>query len=332
MTPKVASNCLLTILLNVLFLGCTSSSENNIALTVYVSADDKIAREVFVAFTKKTGIDVVWVADTEATKNTALVQRLVREQQRPVADVFWSSEILGKIRLVRENILTPCNSPLAQEWPEHHRDLDYKWFAFSPRARVIAYNPAKIKEEELPRTWWEYGDAVMADPRFGTTGTHVAVLAKYPEKSRVLFQSMKGRPLLGGNAATLQAVIDGTAKFAMTDTDDVHAAQERGKSVAMFMPRHHDGIGGGTLLIPNTVGVIRGCGNPKLAEQFVEFLLSDEVAILLATSPSHNIPLQPNVAEQFPHLVVEDPLIVDFYESEKSYKKQLDQVMIELSK
>ncbi len=330
MTPKVLSESIVSILWAFLLLGCTSGSDNT--LTVYVSADDKIAREVFVAFTEKTGIDVVWVGDTEATKTTALVQRLIREQQRPVADVFWSSEILGTIRLVRENIFTPCNSPLALAWPEQFRDNDYKWFAFSPRARVIAYDPSKVKVEELPRTWWEFGDAVMADPRFGTTSTHVAVMAAYPEKSRTLFQSMKARTLLGGNAATLQAVIDGTAKFAMTDTDDVYAAQERGKSVAMCMPRHHDGLGGGTLLIPNSVGIVRECREPKLAEQFVEFLLSDEVATLLATSPSHNTPIQPSVAKQFPHLVVEDPLIVDFYEAERALNSQVDQVMSELSK
>ena len=52
------------------------------------------------------------------------------------------------------------------------------------------------------------------------------------------------------------------------------------------MPRHHDDIGGGTLLIPNTVGIVRGCQQPEYATQFVEFLLSNEVAINPAGPPS----------------------------------------------
>jgi|MDTC01.1.fsa_nt_gb iron(III) transport system substrate-binding protein len=329
-TPKVAINSLVTTLF-VFLVGCFVNTDNNDTVTVYVSADEHIARDVFALFTKKTGIDVAWVGDTEASKTTALVQRLIRERERPIADVFWSSEILGTIQLARAHVLSPCTTSITRKWPTQYRDSDMKWFSFSPRARVIAFDPNVVKEDDLPRLWWEYGEAAMADPRFGTTRTHIAVMAKYPEQSRALFKSMKSRPLLGGNAATVQSVIDGTARYAMTDTDDVHSAQERGESLAMFMPRHHDGLGGGTLLIPNTVGVVQGCEHPELAEQFVDFLLSDEVATLLALSTSHNIPLQPKVAKKFPNLAVDDPLVVDFYEAASESDSQLAVVMSELS-
>jgi len=327
MTPKVASSCLAAFI----FVSCTINEHKQDTVTVYVSADEQIAREVFTAFTKKTGIEVAWVGDSEASKTTALVQRLFREQDRPIADVFWSSEILGTIRLADSGLLSPCKTNITMEWPEQHRDRKFRWFGFSPRARVIAYNPSVISESELPRTWWEYGEAAIADPRFGTTSTHIAVMADFPEQSKSLFESMEGKPMLGGNAATVQAVIDGTVLFAMTDSDDVHAAIERGKSIAMFMPRHHDDIGGGTLLIPNTVGIVRGCQQPEYATQFVEFLLSNEVAIMLALSSSHNIPIQQSVASQFPELMVEDPLVVDFYRATSAYENQLAAVMDELS-
>ena len=140
-------------------------------------------------------------------------------------------------------------------------------------------------------------------------------------------QGLGSTPLLGGNAATVQAVIDGSAKYAMTDSDDVHAAIARGASVAMLMPRHHEGKGGGTLLIPNTVAMIAGCNHPKEAMQFIDFMLSDHVATLLAESSSKNIPLQKAVAEQFPDLVVHDPLQVDFIAAAKRRNKTIEQVM-----
>ena len=78
MTPKVASSFLAGLLL----VGCSASDGKHNSVTVYVSADEQIAREVFSAFTIKTGIEVEWVGDTESSKNTSLVQRLIREKDR----------------------------------------------------------------------------------------------------------------------------------------------------------------------------------------------------------------------------------------------------------
>ena len=113
----------------------------------------------------------------------------------------------------------------------------------------------------------------------------------------------------------------------MTDSDDVHAGIARGASLAMHYPKHHDGEGGGTLLIPNTVAIIRNCSHPRSASAFVDFLLSNEVATMLAESVSHNIPIQKEVAIHFPELAIEDPLQVDFYEAAKGYDVQLNSVM-----
>jgi iron(III) transport system substrate-binding protein len=330
MMLKTASRAIAICFLACNVIACNSNDSNN-TLVVYVSADDKIAREVFNAYTEKTGVAVEWVGDTELTKTTALVQRLKREKNNPIADVFWSSEVLGTIQLADDGVLADCKQESLKEWPKNYRDEEYRWFGFSPRARVIAYDPEKIAKEELPLYWWEYGEAVMADPRFGTTLTHVSVMAEYPSEAEALFVSMEKRPLLGGNSATVQAVVDGSARYGMTDSDDVHAAIARGDSIAMHFPRHHAGSGGGTLLIPNTVAIVKHCDHPQLAEDFVIFLLSDEVATLLAKSTSHNIPIQPTVQAMFPELIVEDPLQVNFGTAASSSERQVSSVMEMLS-
>lgn len=327
MLKKTAISSLIILVL----IGCVSQLNRSPQVTIYVSADEQIAREIFVAFTKKTGIKVMWVGDTEVSKTTALVHRILQERKKPIADVFWSSEILGMIKLANENLLERHHSIIADSWPAAHRDDLQRWFGFSPRARVIAYDPTRVQASELPKYWWAYGDAAIADPRFGTTGTHLSVMASFPNQFSAFIDSLRGERFLGGNAATLQAVIDGIEKFAMTDTDDVHTAIARGDSVSMHFPRHHDATGGGTLLIPNTVGIIKGCSYPKHAAEFIDYMLSDEVAVLLARSTSHNIPLQPNVAEQFPELMVDDPLLVDFYRAAEAYDEVIPVVIDRLS-
>jgi iron(III) transport system substrate-binding protein len=56
----------------------------------------------------------------------------------------------------------------------------------------------------------------------------------------------------------------------------------------------------GTLFIPNTVAVMRGCPNPEGARQLVDYLLSAEVETKLAESASHQIPLNPDVHAELP--------------------------------
>lgn len=308
-------------------VSCSSSVNDENTVTVYVSADEQLARLIFAEFTAKTGIEVAWVGDTEASKTTALVQRLLREKDDPVADVFWSSEILGTMQLSDAHVLAPCTSSAVKSWPEQYRASDFTWFAFSPRARVIAYDPQKTAQSALPEFWWEYSGAVMADPRFGTTGTHLAVLSLYPEQFGTFLQKKRPQVLLGGNAATVQAVIDGSATFAMTDSDDVHAGIARGASIAMHYPKHHNGPNGGTLLIPNTVAVIENCKHPENASAFIDFMLSEYVEIFLAESPSHNIPIQPSVAKKFPALHVPDPLTISFVDALQQREPAITQFM-----
>jgi hypothetical protein len=61
-------------------------------------------------------------------------------------------------------------------------------------------------------------------------------------------------------------------------------------------------------------------------------LLSDEVAILLANSDSHNFPLQDSVKEMFPRLIIDDPLEVDFSVAEEYSAEAVQHTMELLAK
>src|SRR5712691_9923213 len=69
--------------------GCNSSSKTS-TVVVYTSVDDVFARPIAEQFEKETGIKVNLVPDTEETKSTGLLNRLIAEKGRPQADVFWS--------------------------------------------------------------------------------------------------------------------------------------------------------------------------------------------------------------------------------------------------
>ncbi len=70
--------------------GCAKSTAHEVV--VYTSEDQVFSEPIFRAFEAKTGITVKAVYDTEETKSTGVVNRLIAEEGSPQADVFWSND------------------------------------------------------------------------------------------------------------------------------------------------------------------------------------------------------------------------------------------------
>jgi iron(III) transport system substrate-binding protein len=238
----------------------------------------------------------------EAAKTVGLVNRLVAEKSNPQADVFWSSEIVQTIFLKKEGILASYVSPSAVEIPVELRDPDGFWAGFAARARVIAYNPEMVDIEDVPTSLqalteskWK-GQVAIANPLFGTTATHTAVLFAHmgKENAMKLFDDLKanGVRIVSGNAHARDLVLRGVVKLCLTDTDDVVSAKERGAAIEMVFL---DGEGMGTLLIPNSIALIKDGPNPEMGKKLIDFILSPEVEQLLAQSPSAQLPVREGI-------------------------------------
>ena len=303
-------------------MGCERGGPS---VVVYVSTDEAIARPILEAFESAHGIRVLMVGDTEASKTTGLLERLRSERGAPIADVFWSSEAIGTVALAKEGLLAPHVSSRAADWPPQWRDAAHRWHAFSPRPRVLVFDPERLPRQDVPGTWdaltdprWR-GEVLMADPRFGTTGGHLAAMRWWYDTQggdgwQHWLEGMAAnevRLLPGGNAAVVDGVRRGEALLGATDADDVRAANRAGATLAMVLPRHGDGPGAGPMLMPNTVAIVQGAPHPRSAALLADWLCSPEVARMLAASVSGNVPLPPDVAVDFPELAVSDPLILD---------------------
>ena len=277
------------------------SGEGAGRVVVYCSVDETFAREVLAKFQLNTGIEVATIFDSEAGKTTGLVNRVIREAQsgRPGADVFWSGELFGTMRLAQAGLLAVYQPPSVEDIPPSYRDPKHRWTALALRARVLAFDPKRTPPDELPMRWEDVAKpeiarhTAIANPLFGTTRGHVgAMFALWgAERGRAFLHSLRdnGALIVDGNSAAVRAVIDGRAKFAVTDADDVWVAQRCGASLDS---RPLDMGDGGTLLIPCSVGVVNGGPNPQTARQLVDFLVSAEVERMLAMSDSRNVPVR----------------------------------------
>lgn len=76
-------------------------------VVVYTSEDKIFSEPVLQQFEKKTGIKIRVIYDTEETKSTGLVNRLIAEKNNPQADVFWSGKPVRPVLLKIKGLTTP---------------------------------------------------------------------------------------------------------------------------------------------------------------------------------------------------------------------------------
>lgn len=268
-------------------------------VVVYTSLDQVYSEPVLRAFEADTGIEVKAVYDVEASKTTGLVNRLIAEKSHPRADVFWNSEVGRTLVLKDKGVLAPYRSPSAADIPAQFKDPDGYWTGFAARARVFVYNKEMLETSELPRSIFDLtkptwrGKVAMAYPLFGTTATQIAAWYAVlgPERTEEYLRALKANQvvIVDGNGASRDVVVQGEVPLGFTDTDDVYVAIKSGKPVSMVFP-DRDGLG--TLMIPNTVGLVAGAPHPEEARRLIDYLLSREVESKLAFSESMQIPVR----------------------------------------
>ena len=289
--------------------------------TIYVSTDRVFSEPILKSYEKKTGVKVNAVYDTEETKSTGLANRLIAERNNPQADVFWSNEPVRTLMLKKRGVLERYKSPSAAGIPDVFKDPEGFWTGFSARSRVIVYNTKLVKSEEAPKSVldltdpkWK-GQVAIADPRFGTTSFHVAVLYAElgDERADEFFRKLKANDvkIVSSNSVVRDMVARGEVKLGLTDTDDVNVALEDKQPVAMIFP---DRDGMGVPVMPNMVSLIAGAPHPEAGKKLIDYLLSPEVERSLAQSEAVQIPLHEGVEppKNMPPIKSFKPMTLDY--------------------
>lgn len=295
----------LLVLTAALTLSYVLSRPDDDTLVVYCAHDLVYAEPILKEFQQATGIRVVIVGDTEATKSLGLTQQVIREGEASRrCDVFWNNQELGTIQLQEAGLLQPYKGPGYERIPEKFKDPDGYWTGFAGRMRVWIINTDRMEPTEAAIEQAQAGDDLssmaIAMPMFGTTLTHYALLWEtlgadgLQEWHHALVD--RGCRVVSGNATVKNLVAEGTCAFGMTDTDDFFVAKDDGKPVIQLPIVWYER----TICIPNTVAIIKGTDNPAEAQRLVDYLTSAETELALARSGARQIPLGPVDESQVP--------------------------------
>ncbi len=290
------------LIISILLLIISCSKKEKREVVIYTSLDQIYSEPILKEYEKNTGVKVKIVFDVEAAKTTGLVNRIIAEKSNPNCDVFWNSEIGKTLVLKDKGIIAPYVSPNAADIPAQFKDKEGYWTGFAARARVLIYNTKLVKEVEVPESIFDLtkqrwrGRFGLANPLFGTTATHTAALFEVLGKRRAekFFDQLKNNrvAIVAGNSTSRDLVQDGELMIGFTDTDDANIAIMKGKPVKIVYP-DKDGIG--TLLIPNTVALIKGAPHMEEGKKLIDYILSREVEEKLAFCPSAQMPLRKGI-------------------------------------
>lgn len=261
------------------FNGCSRHPE----VVLYAAQDRTYAEPILREFEQATGLRVRTVYDSEAVKTVGLANRLLTEQAHPQCDVFWGNEELRTRQLAARGVFRATNG----------------WVAFGYRSRRIAVtgSTASVPEDRssasTPRSLLDLTNSIyrrrvaLAYPMFGTTATHFLALRQHWGEAGWLAWCRAlaaNEPfIVDGNSVSVQFVLRGEASVALTDSDDIVAAirEHKGTNPAQTSrpgpPLQALPIDADTLLIPNTVGVVRQAPHPEAAQLLFAYLQSEAV-------------------------------------------------------
>lgn len=270
----------------------TALAQQPTTLNLYSARHYQTDQALYDTFTKTTGIKINRIDADDA----GILARLRSEGSSSPADVIllvdaarlWRAEIEGQFRPVKSRILET-------RIPAHLRGKDggegASWFGFSTRARIVVYNPAKVKREDVD-TYEKLAEPVNKGRLCTRSGSHPYNLSLFGAMQEHLGSQAVERWLAGlvanmardpkgGDTDQVRAVASGECAVALTnsyylarlirsDKPEDKAVMQR---VAVVFPNQQSF---GTHVNIAGAAVARHSKHSDAAVKFLEYLASDD--------------------------------------------------------
>lgn len=249
---------------------------------------------IYEAFTRETGIEVRRI---EMPANE-LIERLRAEGPSSPADVVVIADAGAMGRAAEAGLLQPLRSEVLEaRVPAHLQDPQDRWFAISRRARIVAYDRARVRPEEVAAY------EALATPRFrgrlcvrsSDNAYNLSLMAALIERwgperalewARGVVANM-ARPPQGGDRDQIRAVAAGQCEVAITnsyyylaliESEDPADAPVR-ERVALAFPSLD---GRGAHVNVSGAGMAAHAPHPEAARRFIEFLTGSQAQRVFA--------------------------------------------------
>ena len=276
-------------LLLISFLSEVVLADNvNVYTSRHYDSDDALYEE----FTKETGIKVNIISG----KGSALLERIKSEGKNSPADIFFTVDAGNLWKVQKEGLFQSIESKkILSSVPVELRGPNDEWTAVAKRARVIFYNPMKVKSseiknltyEDLANEEWRNRIVIRSSSNMYNQSLVASLIANLGEENTEIwannFVKNFARKPQGNDRSQIIAVSNGEADLAIANSYYIgimlsgsagKEQQEAAKRVKIHFPNQNDR---GVHINISGAGILKNSPNTANANLFLEFLLSKRV-------------------------------------------------------
>ena len=262
-----------------LALGACGDSGSD-TITIYSGRTENLIQPLLDDFAEASGIDV----DVRYGQSADLALLIEQEGDRSPADVFISQSPGAVGFLADADLLRPIGDDVLELVEPEFRSASGRWVAMSGRVRVIVYNRDLVDPDDLPASVFDltaerYRGQVAVAPANGSFQDFITAMREIhgDDATADWLEGLVANDAetYAKNSAIVQAVGRGDVPMGLVNHYYNYRAltEDPGlPSVNYFFP---DGDIG-SLLISTALGVLDSTDDAGLADEFVEFMLSEQ--------------------------------------------------------
>lgn len=255
------------------------------------------------AFEQSSGI----TAPNDPKNSGQALAALEAEASAPAADAAYMGLVFG-LEADNRDLFAEYDSDLLEEIPAELRSENGTWFTVHQGAIAFLVNTDAIGDVPVPECWSDLTDPQYAglvgflDPTAAAVGYSVLTAANLAlggstddwDPGMEWAQQLQENGLALPAQTATSAVQQGEIPILIdADFNGYELANNQGAPIEVVLPCE------GTISVPYVIGSVQDSPNPDAAQQFMDFVLSDEAQALFAESylqPVRDVPIPDEVA------------------------------------
>ncbi len=258
--------------------GCGGGDSTSDSLTIYSGREEELVQPLIDMFEEKTGIKV----DVRYGESAELAATIAEEGGNSPADVFFSQDP-GSLGAVAGELAELPQATLDRV-AERFRDSGGKWVGTSGRTRVLAYNTNTVEADQVPDSVFD-----LTDPKWkgkvGIAPTNASFqafvtamrLSAGEEKTRQWLIDLKQNEprTYEKNTPIVEALATGEIDLGLVNHYYLYLVKEEQPDAPIANHFLTQGDPGALVSVAGA-GALASAPNKEGAQQFIDYLLSDE--------------------------------------------------------
>lgn len=265
----------------------TAEAQEGLELTVYSGRSEKLMQPIFDQFTADTGIKL----NVRYGSTSEMAATILEEGDNSPADVYLAQDAsaLGALEVAGRFAALP--SDILESVAPAFRSAQNDWVGLTGRARVLGYNPDKVKPEQLPAsildlTKPEWKGRVGWAPPNGSFQSQITamriLLGEDQTKAWLDGMIANGTQIYDSNDAIIQAIAAGEIDAGLINhyyVLEFKAEDPNLKAEVHYFPKGDLG----SMINVSGAGILKTSRKSIIAQRFLSWMLAKPAQTYFAT-------------------------------------------------